>query len=263
MTAAGPIAFDLAHVSVSYGGVEVVNDVTMTVPERGVFAILGPSGSGKSTLLRTLNRMNDLVAGVRIGGTVSFRGQDLYAPEVEATAIRQQIGMVFQKPNVFPSSIFDNVAYGPRLHHHRSEVLDDLVRASLQRAALWEEVRGDLAKDARTLSGGQQQRLVLARCLALGPQAILMDEPTSALDPHATGHIEELITALAEDCTIVLVTHNVNQARRVAQTSAVLSTRRTEAGGLVGELVEVGETAQVLTAPADARTARFLSEYLD
>jgi phosphate transport system ATP-binding protein len=263
LTAHEGIAFDLARVSVSYSGVEVVREVTMTVPERGVFAILGPSGSGKSTLLRTLNRMNDLVAGVRIEGDVRFRGRDLYAADVEPTAIRQQIGMVFQKPNVFPSSIFDNVAYGPRLHHHQRDDLSDLVRESLRRAALWEEVKGDLAKDARTLSGGQQQRLVVARCLALAPQAILMDEPTSALDPHSTGHIEELITALAVDCTIVLVTHNVNQARRVAQTCAVLSTRRTEAGGLVGELVEVGSTAGVLSEPKDPRTARFLSEYLD
>lgn len=254
--------FALEGVSVAYDGVEVVRDVTLDIPERSVFAILGPSGSGKSTLLRTLNRMNDLVGGARITGSVRFGGRDLYAPDAVATQVRQQIGMVFQRPNVFPSSIFDNVAYGPRLHHLRSG-LDALVRESLERAALWDEVKDDLTRDARSLSGGQQQRLVVARCLALAPHAILMDEPTSALDPHATGHIEELIASLAVDCTIVLVTHNVNQARRVADRTAVLSTVRTEAGGLVGELAEVGPTEQVLTSPSDARTVRYLSEYLD
>ncbi|MFA7324201.1 MAG: phosphate ABC transporter ATP-binding protein [Candidatus Nanopelagicales bacterium] len=255
-------AFEIRELSVSYSGVPALSDISLDIPERGVSAIIGPSGSGKSTLLRTLNRMNDLVEGVRIEGRVAFRGRDLYGPDVDPTQIRRQIGMVFQKPNVFPRSIYDNVAYGPRLHHQPGN-LDEIVREALVRSGLWEEVKHDLKQHAMTLSGGQQQRLVIARCIAVAPAAILMDEPTSSLDPLATVRVEELISELAADYTIVLVTHNLRQASRIADWTAFLAAERSASGVLHGRLAEVGPTSQLFTAPVDQRTKRFIAESMD
>jgi phosphate transport system ATP-binding protein len=245
-------------VTVTYGSVLALNDVTMRIPRRGVTALIGPSGCGKSTLLRTFNRMNDLVAGARLTGSVLFDGADIHSPDVDLIDLRRRVGMVFQKPNAFPKSVYDNVAYGPTLHGTRHG-LDDLVEESLTRAGLWDEVKDDLARSAVELSGGQQQRLVIARCLAVGPEVILMDEPTASLDPVASSAIEDLITGLADDYTIVLVTHDLGQAARVSDLTAFFVAHQHDDEGRHGELVEYGPTAEVFGSPADPRTADYLA----
>ena len=250
--------FSVEGVSVTYGSVLALRDVHMRFPRGGVTALIGPSGCGKSTLLRTLNRMNDLVAGARLHGTVTFDGADIHAPEVDLVDLRRRVGMVFQKPNPFPRSIYDNVAYGPTIHGVRTG-LDGLVEESLTRAGLWEEVKDDLSRSATALSGGQQQRLVIARCLAVRPEVILMDEPTASLDPVATSTIEELITRLAGDYTIVLVTHDLRQAARISDRTAFFEAHAHDDDARHGELVEYGPTDQLFTDPADPRTREYVT----
>ena len=245
-------------VTVTYGSVLALSDVSMRIPRQGVTALIGPSGCGKSTLLRTFNRMNDLVAGARLTGTVLFDGADIHAPDTDLISLRRRVGMVFQKPNAFPRSVYDNVAYGPALHGFRHG-LDELVEESLVRAGLWDEVKDDLGRSAMELSGGQQQRLVIARCLAVGPEVILMDEPTASLDPVATSAIEDLIAALSPDFTIVLVTHDLGQAARVSDRTAFFIAHQHDDEGRHGELVEYGPTSEVFGAPADPRTAEYLA----
>ena len=219
--------------------------------EREITALIGPSGCGKSTFLKTLNRMNDLVPGVRIEGEVLYNGRDIFSKEVDVTWLRKKIGMVFQKPNPFPMSIYDNIAYGPRLHgtHSKAE-LNDLVEKSLRGAALWDEVKDRLKKSALGLSGGQQQRMCIARALAVEPDVLLMDEPTSALDPASTMRIEELMASLKESYTVVIVTHNMQQAARISDKCAFF---------LVGDLIEFGETEQVFSMPKDKRTEDYIT----
>ncbi len=234
-----------------YGQTQALHHVNMEIPERRVTALIGPSGCGKSTFLKTLDRMNDLVPGIRITGTVSYRGQDIYAPEVDVTWLRKEIGMVFQKPNPFPMSIYDNVAYGPRTHGIRGRAaLDEIVERSLRDAAIWDEVKDRLKKSALGLSGGQQQRLCIARALAVEPDVLLMDESTSALDPISTSKIEDLIAELKNKYTIVMVTHNMQQATRVSDHTAFF---------LLGELIEFGATDQIFSVPGDQRTEDYIT----
>jgi phosphate transport system ATP-binding protein len=240
--------------SVYYGAKRVVTDVTLDIATNKITAIIGPSGCGKSTLLRCFNRMNDFIPSARISGQVLLDGQDLYAPEVDPTEIRYQIGMVFQRPNPFPKAIFDNVAFGPRINGFRGN-LGEVVERSLRRAALWEEVKDRLKSNALTLSGGQQQRLCIARALAVEPRVILMDEPCSSLDPIATLAIEELMRELAKDYSIVIVTHNMQQAARVSNYTALLVVD----GDRIGALVEYGETRQIFTNPRDHRTEAYIT----
>ena len=234
-----------------YGENQALKSVNMDIPEKQVTALIGPSGCGKSTFFKTLDRMNDLVPGVTIRGRVEYRGRNIYAPDVDVTWIRRQIGMVFQKPNPFPMSIYDNIAYGPRLHgtHSKAE-LNDLVEKSLRGAALWDEVKDRLKKSALGLSGGQQQRMCIARALAVEPDVLLMDEPTSALDPASTMRIEELMASLKESYTVVIVTHNMQQAARISDKCAFF---------LVGDLIEFGETEQVFSMPKDKRTEDYIT----
>ena len=230
---------------------QALHDVNMEIPEHEITALIGPSGCGKSTFLKTLDRMNDLVEGVKITGEVHYRGQDIYAPSVDVTWLRKQIGMVFQKPNPFPMSIYDNVAYGPRTHGIRSKVkLDEIVEKSLRGAAIWDEVKDRLKKSALGLSGGQQQRLCIARALAVEPDILLMDEATSALDPISTSKIEDLATELKKKYTIVMVTHNMQQAARISDKTAFF---------LLGELVEFGDTEQLFSMPQDKRTEDYIT----
>ncbi len=237
--------------SVFYGAHEAVKAVTLTIPRGKVTALIGPSGCGKSTLLRAINRMNDLIPNCRTAGQMFLDGQEIYGPQIDVTALRRRVGMVFQKPNPFPKSVFDNVAYGPRIHGVRSRAeLDAVVERSLRHAALWDEVKDRLKENALRLSGGQQQRLCIARALAVEPELLLMDEPTSALDPMATDRIEQLIADLRGEYTIVIVTHNMQQAARVSDLAAFL---------YVGELVEVGETGQIFTNPAQKRTQDYIT----
>ena len=234
-----------------YGAHQALHSVSMDVPEKSITAFIGPSGCGKSTFLKTLNRMNDLVPGVKITGEVRYRGGDIYAPGTDVCRLRREIGMVFQKPNPFPMSIYDNIAYGPRTHGIRSKArLDELVERSLRGAAIWDEVKDRLKKNALGLSGGQQQRLCIARALAVEPAVLLMDEPTSALDPISTSRIEELTMELKERYTIVIVTHNMQQAVRISDRTAFF---------LLGELVEYGATEQVFSAPAEKRTEDYIT----
>ena len=234
-----------------YGAHQALHSVSMDVPEKSITAFIGPSGCGKSTFLKTLNRMNDLVPGVKITGEVRYRGGDIYAPGTDVCRLRREIGMVFQKPNPFPMSIYDNIAYGPRTHGIRSKTkLDELVERSLRGAAIWDEVKDRLKKNALGLSGGQQQRLCIARALAVEPAVLLMDEPTSALDPISTSRIEELTMELKERYTIVIVTHNMQQAVRISDRTAFF---------LLGELVEYGATEQVFSAPAEKRTEDYIT----
>ena len=234
-----------------YGAHQALHSVSMDIPEKSITAFIGPSGCGKSTFLKTLNRMNDLVPGVKITGEVRYRGEDIYAPGTDVCRLRREIGMVFQKPNPFPMSIYDNIAYGPRTHGIRSKVrLDELVERSLRGAAIWDEVKDRLKKNALGLSGGQQQRLCIARALAVEPAVLLMDEPTSALDPISTSRIEELTMELKERYTIVIVTHNMQQAVRISDRTAFF---------LLGELVEYGATEQVFSAPAEKRTEDYIT----
>ena len=234
-----------------YGAHQALHSVSMDIPEKSITAFIGPSGCGKSTFLKTLNRMNDLVPGVKITGQVRYRGEDIYAPGTDVCRLRREIGMVFQKPNPFPMSIYDNIAYGPRTHGIRSKAkLDELVERSLRGAAIWDEVKDRLKKNALGLSGGQQQRLCIARALAVEPTVLLMDEPTSALDPISTSRIEELTMELKERYTIVIVTHNMQQAVRISDRTAFF---------LLGELVEYGATEQVFSAPAEKRTEDYIT----
>ena len=234
-----------------YGNFEALKGISMEIGEKEITAFIGPSGCGKSTYLKTLNRMNDLVPGVRIEGDVLFKGEDIFKSDVDVTILRKKIGMVFQKPNPFPMSIYDNIAYGPRLHgtHSRAQ-LDELVEKSLRGAALWDEVKDRLKKSALGLSGGQQQRMCIARALAVEPDVLLMDEPTSALDPASTMRIEDLMAELKKNYTVVIVTHNMQQAARISDNCAFF---------LVGELVEFGETQQIFGMPKDKRTEDYIT----
>ena len=234
-----------------YGPTQALHHVSLSIPERSITALIGPSGCGKSTFLKTLDRMNDLVPGVKVEGQVLYQGKDIYAPGVDVSQLRREVGMVFQKPNPFPMSIYDNVAYGPRTHGVRSKArLDELVEQSLRSAAIWDEVKDRLKKNALGLSGGQQQRLCIARALAVKPRVLLMDEPTSALDPISTSRIEELAMELKKDYTIVIVTHNMQQAVRISDNTAFF---------LLGELVEAGETQMIFSQPHDKRTEDYIT----
>ena len=234
-----------------YGEHHALHDVSLSVPEKSITALIGPSGCGKSTFLKTLNRMNDLIPGVKITGEVNYKGQNILAPSVDVNALRREIGMVFQKPNPVPMSIYDNVAYGPRTHGVRARAkLDDIVERSLRGAAIWDEVKDRLKKNALGLSGGQQQRLCIARALAVEPEVLLMDEPTSALDPISTSRVEELALELKENYTIVIVTHNMQQAVRISDRTAFF---------LLGELVECGDTERIFSQPADKRTEDYIT----
>jgi phosphate transport system ATP-binding protein len=253
-----PVVFHLAEAAVSYSGRRAIEGIDMDVSARQITALIGPSGCGKSTLLRSLNRMNDLIAGARVEGCVEYHGVDLYGPKVDPVEVRRRIGMVFQKPNPFPKSLFDNVAYGPRLLGTRRG-LDEVVERALVRAALWDEVKDKLKESAYALSGGQQQRLCIARCIAVDPEVILMDEPCSALDPIATAKIEELMEELKTDYTIVIVTHNMQQAARTSDMTAFITTDLADDGARIGHLVEYDVTEKLFTAPTDPRTEGYIT----
>ena len=234
-----------------YGSTQALHHVSMEIPEKSITALIGPSGCGKSTFLKTLDRMNDLVPGVRIEGTVRSDGRDIFAPDVDVNELRRQVGMVFQKPNPFPMSIYDNVAYGPRTHGVRNRAkLDEIVEQSLRSAAIWDEVKDRLKKNALGLSGGQQQRLCIARALAVEPQVLLMDEPTSALDPISTSKIEELAIELKKQYTIVIVTHNMQQALRISDRTAFF---------LLGELIEYDDTERIFSTPSQKKTEDYIT----
>jgi phosphate transport system ATP-binding protein len=255
------IVFELRYLEVRYGGLAAVAGVSLDIAANEVTAIIGPSGCGKSTLLRCLNRMNDLIPTAEVGGELLYLGEDLYGPGVDPVQVRKLIGMVFQKPNPFPKSIYDNIAFGPRLNGRRKG-LDDLVENALTKAALWDEVKGNLRKSALALSGGQQQRLCIARCLAVEPDVILMDEPCSALDPIATARIEDLMDELKQEYTIVIVTHNMQQAARVSDMTAFLSVEVGENGSgdhRTGRLVEFDRTETIFTHPSDQRTEGYIT----
>jgi len=243
--------FQTKDLNLWYGPNHALHHIDIAIPARRVTALIGPSGCGKSTFLRTLNRMNDLVPGVKITGRVDFRGQDIYAPEQDVTDLRRRVGMVFQKPNPFPMSIYDNVAYGPRTHGIRSKVkLDEIVEEALRSAAIWDEVKDRLKKSALGLSGGQQQRLCIARALAVEPEVLLMDEATSALDPISTSRIEDLAEELKSKYTVIMVTHNMQQAARISDHTAFF---------LMGEVVEFSRTEQLFSAPRDRRTEDYIT----
>jgi phosphate transport system ATP-binding protein len=250
--------FDVRDLSVFYGKTRAVKDVTIDIGATMITAVIGPSGCGKSTFLRCLNRMNDLVPSARIEGTITYMGTDLYGPGVDPVEVRKQIGMVFQKPNPFPKSIYDNVAFGPRVLD-MTDGLDDRVERALHQAALWDEVKDRLKDSALGLSGGQQQRLCIARAIAVEPGVILMDEPASALDPIATTKIEDLMQSLKNDYSIVIVTHNMQQAARVADMTAFFSVEVGEDGSRTGILVEYDQTRQIFTQPADKRTEDYVT----
>jgi phosphate transport system ATP-binding protein len=246
----------LDQVSVFYGAFRAVADVTLPIYDRTITAIIGPSGCGKSTLLRSLNRMNDLVPGSRVAGKVLLDGENLYASDVDVVDVRRRVGMVFQRPNPFPKSIYDNVAYGVRLHRRTSKSeLDGIVEHSLQRAALWGEVKDKLKESGMALSGGQQQRLCIARAIAVQPEVVLMDEPCSALDPVATLKIEELMQELKSEYTIVIVTHNMQQAMRASDYTAMMMMRPDRAG----EMIEFSDTQTLFTRPKDERTEDYVT----
>ena len=239
------------NLNLYYGSNHALKNINMDIPAGAVTAFIGPSGCGKSTFLKTLNRMNDLVEGVRISGQVLLDGEQIYGPNVDTTALRRRVGMVFQQPNPFPMSIYDNVAYGPRVHGIRSKArLDEIVEESLRGAAIWEEVKDRLKKSALGLSGGQQQRLCIARALAVEPEVLLMDEPTSALDPISTAKIEDLMEYLKKKYTVVVVTHNMQQATRVSDYTAFF---------LLGDLIEFGKTQQVFSYPREKRTEDYIT----
>jgi phosphate ABC transporter ATP-binding protein len=248
------------NVDVYYGSFKAVEQVNLDFGLNEITALIGPSGCGKSTLLRSLNRMNDLVEGARVAGRVSFMDEDIYGPGVDAIEVRRRIGMVFQKPNPFPKSIYDNIAYGARVTGMKVSSMDDLVEEALTRAALWDEVKDKLKQSAYGLSGGQQQRLCIARTIAIKPDVILMDEPCSALDPIATMRIEDLMQELRKDYTIVIVTHNMQQAARVADRTAFFTALPDETtGNRTGVLVEYGKTVQIFGTPNDKRTEDYIS----
>jgi len=250
--------FDVAGLSVSYGGAPAIRDASLEIYANAITAIIGPSGCGKSTFLRCLNRMNDLVPNVKVEGTLLYHGIDLYGPGVDPIEVRRRIGMVFQRPNPFPKSIFDNVAYGLRILGMKDE-LDDRVRHALERAAIWDEVKHRLKRSALGLSGGQQQRLCIARAIAVEPDVILLDEPASALDPISTSAIEDLMHQLKQDYTLVIVTHNMQQAARVAEMTAFFSLQVEEDGSRHGILVEYDSTEKIFTHPDDERTEGYVT----
>ena len=239
------------NLNLHYGDFHALKNINIDIPEKKITAFIGPSGCGKSTFLKTMNRMQDLVPGVKIEGDLFFRGQDVNSKDVDVTELRRQIGMVWQKPNPFPMSIYDNITYGPKLHgNHSKAELDEIVERSLRGAALWDELKDRLKKSALGLSGGQQQRLCIARSLAVEPEVLLMDEPTSALDPASTMRIEELMSELKKNYTVVIVTHNMQQAARISDQCAFF---------LVGELVECAPTQQIFSMPADKRTEDYIT----
>ncbi len=244
-------AIEVRDLHLWYGDKEALKGVTMPVKRHQITALIGPSGCGKSTLLRALNRMNEAIPGCRIGGQVVFRGEDIYAPAVDANDVRTRIGMIFQRPNPFPMSIQDNITYGPRVHGMRKQdELDELVERTLRQAALWDEVKDRLNRSALALSGGQQQRLCIARALAVDPEVLLMDEPTSALDPIATAKIEELACELEKDYSVVIVTHNMQQASRISDRTGFM---------FMGELVEFGDTESIFKKPQKEMTERYIT----
>ena len=246
-----PAILSAQSLNLWYGAHQALHDISIDIPEKSITALIGPSGCGKSTFLKTLNRMNDLIDGVKITGSVTYEGANIYDPSTDVNELRRSIGMVFQKPNPFPMSIYDNITYGPKLHGVRNKAeLDELVESSLRGAALWDEVKDRLKKSALGLSGGQQQRLCIARALAVKPEVLLMDEPTSALDPGSTMKVEELMSELKKNYTVVIVTHNMQQAARISDRTAFF---------LLGELVEVGPTNQIFSAPQDKRTEDYIS----
>jgi phosphate transport system ATP-binding protein len=261
VTRPGTTIFDVRNVSIWYGSFKAVTDVSLPIYENEVTAFIGSSGSGKSTVLRAFNRMNDLVPGARVDGEMRYRGADLYAKDVSAVAVRRRIGMVFQKPNPFPKSIYDNVAYGPRINGERNKArLDEIVERSLRGAALWDEVKNRLKQSGLALSGGQAQRLCIARTIAVEPDVVLMDEPASALDPIATLAIEDLIRELKRNYTIVIVTHNMQQATRVSDRTAFFSVLTdSKSDTRTGILVEHGPTQQIFEDPRDNRTQAYVT----
>jgi len=247
-------ALEVRNLHVYYGDFRAVKDINLKLPKRKITAFIGPSGCGKSTLLRTFNRMNDLIPGVRVEGEILFNGYNIYAPGMDAVEVRRRIGMVFQKPNPFPKSIYENIAWGARINGYRGN-MDELVEQTLRQAALWDEVKDKLHQSGLSLSGGQQQRLCIARAIAIKPEIILMDEPASALDPISTLKIEELMRKLAENYTIVVVTHNMQQAARISDYTAFLMMDEDRAG----YLVEYGPTAQIFTNPREKATEDYIT----
>lgn len=246
-----PDKFTLSQVNLHYDAFHALKDVNLNLPEKAITAFIGPSGCGKSTLLKSLNRMNDLIPGCKITGTIALDGQDIYAPQMDVNLLRKRVGMVFQKPNPFPMTVYDNIAYGPRTHGIRGKAkLDVIVEESLRGAAIWDELKDRLDKSALGLSGGQQQRLCIARALAVQPEVLLMDEATSALDPISTSKIEDLAMELKSEYTIVMVTHNMQQAARVSDQTAFF---------LLGDLVEYGDTEQLFSMPQDKRTEDYIT----
>ena len=250
--------FTLTDVRVSYAGVPAVENVTFELARNEITAFIGPSGCGKSTLLRCLNRMNDLIPSASVSGRVLYHGQDLYAPDIDPVQVRKRIGMVFQKPNPFPKSIYENIAFGPRVLGMKGD-MDEIVENALRRRALWDEVKDRLKTNAFGMSGGQQQRLCIARTMAVEPDVILMDEPCSALDPISTGAIEDLMLELKKNYSIVIVTHNMQQAARVSDKTAFYNVDKLEAGKRVGKLVEFDLTETIFTTPRDKRTEEYVT----
>jgi phosphate transport system ATP-binding protein len=249
-------AFEVKNLNLWYGKHKALEDINIDIIKNAITAIIGPSGCGKSTFLRCLNRMNDLIDGVRIEGKIYFDGKDIYAEDTDVVNLRKRVGMIFQQPNPFPMSIYDNVAFGPRLHGIKDRnMLDEIVKTSLEKASLWKEVKNKLNQSALALSGGQQQRLAIARVLAVEPEVILMDEPCSALDPASTQRIEDLMVELKENYTIVIVTHNMQQAARVSDYTAFLLAEENEPA----RLIEYGETGQIFTNPRDIRTENYIT----
>jgi phosphate transport system ATP-binding protein len=258
-TTDGPVVFDIRNLNVYYGNFRAVRDVGFKVHKGYITALIGPSGCGKTTMIRCLNRMNDLIETARVEGTVLYHGVDLYNKDVDPVEVRRRIGMVFQKPNPFPKSIYDNVSFGPKIARFKGD-MDELVEQSLQKAALWDEVKGRLKESAWSLSGGQQQRLCIARCIAVEPDVILMDEPCSALDPIATGRIEDLMQDLKLEYSIVIVTHNMQQAARVSDMTAFFTAEiHEEQDRRTGVLVEYDRTDRIFTNPTDERTENYVT----
>ncbi len=245
------VIFEVKKLNLFYGKTHALKNINIDIGARSITAIIGPSGCGKSTFLKCLDRMNDLVPGTRVEGTINFKGKNIYEKDIDVVELRKNIGMVFQKPNPFPMSVYDNVAYGPRVHGMKDKAkLNSIVETSLRQAALWDELKDRLHDSAMSLSGGQQQRLCIARCLAVGPEVILMDEPCSALDPIATSKIEDLMQKLKDKYTIIIVTHNMQQAARVSEKTAFF---------LMGELIEYGDTKKIFEAPKDKRTEDYIT----
>ncbi len=253
------LVFDIEKLKILYSGVVAVSDVDLDIAAREITAFIGPSGCGKTTVLRSLNRLHDTTPGAVVEGQILYHGEDLYDPKVDAAEVRRRIGMVFQKPNPFPKSIYDNIAYGPKINGRKRGDMDALVEQALTRAALWDEVKDKLKQNALALSGGQQQRLCIARAIAVEPDVILMDEPCSALDPIATARIEDLMIELKREFTIVIVTHNMQQASRVADRTAFFTAEINEAGKRQGLLVEYDTTNSIFTKPSDSRTEGYIT----